>query len=87
MLPDETIRRFSREVAEGSQYAWARDAALLAGGVPVYADMRGVLVVFGHGRVMPVSDSNAIRIVEDKRRHTIAYVSAARRFPELRPPP
>lgn len=84
MVPEQTILRLSREAAEGSKILSGREAARLTGGVPVYADMGGVFVVFGDGRVLSLEhDTTNVRPVEDPVWRMVALVSAAKKFPEL----
>ena|SRR5579863_6315423 len=86
MVPDKTIRRLSHEIAEGSKWDWQREAARLTGGVPVYSDMGGVLVVLGDGRVLSLEhDTTNVQPEEDSGWRMIALVSAAKKFPELAP--
>ena len=81
----DAIRRLSREAALSGQPEEVRPAAAQTGGVPVYCDMGGILLVTAEGIVLTYDDSGAVRVEPEEGWRTVALVHAARKFPELEP--
>jgi hypothetical protein len=81
---DDVIRQLSSEAQQESSSQEQRTAALRTGGVPVYEDMGGILIVMPQGVVMHYDpEHQRATPVTDERWRTVAYVQAARRFPRL----
>lgn len=79
------IERLSREAAAGASLPEAREAAARTGGVPVHADLGGVLVLATDGSVLHYDpEGGRVSPVEDIRWQLLALVKAARAFPDLR---
>jgi hypothetical protein len=84
MTLEGEIRRLSKEVAESDQSIPARQAAERTGGVPVYSDIGGTLVVAPNGDVLHFDpDTESVRPVTEDRWRNLALARAAKRFPEL----
>jgi len=82
----DVIRQLSKESTESASLPKdARIAAVLTGGVPVYADMGGVLVVTPDESVLLYDpESGEVSSVTEEQWVVLAFVKAAKRFPELR---
>jgi len=79
-----TISRLSNEVAAADSSSYIREAAVRTGGVPVYADMGGVLVVAPDGSTLHYEPaSRKIDAFVEERWRLLALVRAARKYPEL----
>lgn len=78
------IRRLSHEAVRKEATSELRSAAQRTGGVPVYADLGGVLVVMADGGVLRFDpEAEGVSVVDDERWRTLALARASRRFPEL----
>ena len=78
------INRLSEEVAAGDSLRETREAAARTGGVPVYADMGGILVLAPDGSVLQYEPtSGKIEAVVESKWRILALVRAARKHPEL----
>ena len=84
MALDDEIRRMSAEVANSSQSEDWRKAARSTGGIPVYADIGGILIVASPSRVLRFDlDTERTEEVTDPRWRSVAFARAARQFPSL----
>src|SRR4051812_27746888 len=80
----EVIQRLAAEAAENATHLRTRQAAALTGGVPVYEDWTGVLMVTPSGGVVYYDEeSRRWSDVVDPQWQTIALVAAATKHPEL----
>ncbi|SRR5690606_14620060 len=78
------IRRLSAEAARSETTSELRDSASRTGGVPVYADLGGVLAITAGGEVVRFEpETDEVFVVDDERWRTLAFARASRRFPEL----
>jgi hypothetical protein len=79
----QIIGRLSHEAAVGASPSVDRDAAARTGGVPVYADMGGVLVIMPDCSVLYYNpETDRVNPVDDCWR-VVALVKAAKKFREL----
>jgi hypothetical protein len=84
MTLEDDIRRLSRHMAEHAASEFARKAAALTGGVPVYSDMGGTLVVEPTGEVLLFDhDTGTVKSPGEPKWTLAALAKAAERFPEL----
>jgi hypothetical protein len=61
-----------------------RAVAMLTGGLPVYSDIGGTLAITSDGRLLRhVDDTGEVVEEVDERWQTLAFISAAERYPEL----
>jgi hypothetical protein len=68
----------------GSTMSEERAAAIATGGLPVYADLGGILAITPAGQVVSFDhDSGKVSRIDDDRWRTVAWASASRRFPAL----
>ena len=80
---DEIIHELSRSLAQSAPSASMRQAARLTGGVPVYEDLGGVLVLLGQSRVVQFDpDTKAVQPIDGKWK-AFAMFRAAASFREL----
>lgn len=80
----EIVRHLAEVAALRAEPAEEQRAARNTGGVPVYSDMGGVLVITADIRVLHFDpEQDVAHPVEDERWRTIALASAAKKFPEL----
>jgi hypothetical protein len=82
----ETVRRLYQEaIADCSERGEAhREAALATGGVPVYSDLGGVLVIAPDGSIRLYDNAGVITPVVDLKWSHVARVLAAEKYPALR---
>ena len=84
------IEELAVNAAKAAQNADARHAAVVSGGLPVYGDLGGWLVLMPDCDVVCVkSDTNNVEKVSDRRWQKLAMARAARHYPQLaalRPP-
>ncbi len=81
----EAIRRLSEAVRRDGRWDWEREAASKTSGVPVYADMGGVLVVRSDGVVLLIeSNRGVVEEVREERWILVARQEAALKYPELK---
>ena len=78
------IERLAREAASPAGPEVTREAARRTGGVPVHADLGGVLVVAVDGSVLHYDPETDTVSAADERWRSLARAKAARLFPELR---
>ena len=80
----ESIRRLSKSAAVSEPDESSREAAARTGGVPVYADLGGVLVVAPDGAVLRFDpEADEVSVVNDERWRMLALQSGAQKFSEL----
>lgn len=81
-----TIEALARAVAETSPWAHLRAAALRVPGLPVHADMGGVLVLRSDGSVALYDEEHGrVEPVDRDPWRTLALIQAAKKYPaELR---
>ena len=80
----EVVARLSREAALDATAEDMRQAAALTGGLPVYADIGGVILLMPDGAVAYYdTEQRCARAVDDESWRTVAFVRAAKRYPEL----
>jgi hypothetical protein len=80
----DVIARLSAGIAAGHKNPHYRRAAALTGGVPVYADIGGILVIARDGEIVSVDiDEDVTKRESDKKWRLIALATAARTHPEL----
>lgn len=80
----ETIARLANEARTASSQGTFCDAAALTGGLPVYEDLGGVLVLMPDGSVQSYDPDRRIAIPVFEGRWVIAaLVKAAKRYREL----
>jgi hypothetical protein len=78
------IRRLAAEATLDEVSLESRDAAIRTGGLPVYADLGGVLVIAASGEVLRFdAEADSVTVVNDERWRAFAFVRASRKFPEL----
>jgi hypothetical protein len=81
---NDPIRALSRHLAAHAESPVAREAAEKTGGVPVYSDVGGTLVVTATGEVLEFdSDTGVAETVADPRWRLAALARGARSFGEL----
>jgi hypothetical protein len=81
---DEIISSLSKRLGTDAESDDVRAAAKLTGGVPVYADIGGILIVLTDGRVVHFDpDTHIVTPVTDTKWRRVALANAARKFPEL----
>lgn len=81
----EVIARLSYEAAQGSGASDLKDAALKTGGVPVYADVGGVLVIGRDANVQRYDpETEKVQEVREEEWRVLALVKAAKKHPELK---
>jgi len=84
MTIDRLIRALSREFEFLPESDPVRAAATKTGGLPIYSDMGGILVLLPDGQVVHFDpDTQSIAPVADKRWRAAALTHAARKFPEI----
>jgi hypothetical protein len=72
------------EAAREESVSELRDAALRTGGVPVYADLGGVLAITAEGEVLRFDpEADEVSVVNDERWRALALARAAHKFSEL----
>jgi len=78
------IRGLSAQLTTSAPSTEAREAAKTNGGVPVYEDLGGVLVIDPRGVVVRYDPENkAVEIVSEEGWQKLALTTAARKYPEL----
>jgi len=77
------VRRLSAEAAADTSDPGTREVLKRTGGVPVYQDMGGVLIVTPSGQVLAYDPESGAVVEPEPRWERLALVRAARRFPEL----
>jgi hypothetical protein len=84
MTMNETVRRFAQTAATQTENEPLREVAQATGGLPVYMDMGGALVITEDLDVLAYEweTKRAEREVDEGWRRS-AYCHAARRYPEL----
>jgi hypothetical protein len=81
---EEAIHRLSKDAAAHGESVTVREAAAKTGGVPVYSDMGGTLVLSATGEVLHYDpETRNAKVVSDPRWRKAAMKKAASRFPEL----
>jgi hypothetical protein len=84
MTLEDDIRRLAAHAAAHGEPDVVREAAALTGGLPVYSDMGGTLVVSPSREVLVYDhDTRSVKPEDDARWRTLARAKAAKRFPEL----
>jgi hypothetical protein len=79
------VGRLSEEAAQSTSSPDIREAIRRTGGVPVYADMGGVLLITREGDVWQYDhESVAVGVELEERWRQLALARAARHFPDLR---
>lgn len=79
----EVVTRLAAQIAAGG-VEWQRAAVRLTGGLPVYGDMGGVMVLMRDGTIVSFAhDRDEVEVETDELWRKVAFVHAARRFPEL----
>jgi len=77
-----TIATLARAVAESSPWDHLRTAAIRVPGLPVYADMGGVLVIKSDGSVaLYREEQDLVEPVDRDPWRTLALIQAARTYP------
>jgi hypothetical protein len=82
----DIIRSLGHEAATQASPSEMRDAASRAGGVPVYEDLGGVLVITPEREVRHYDpESGQVKLVTHQGWRLFALAKAAAKFPELQP--
>jgi hypothetical protein len=79
----QAIERLAAEAARPSEPSATQSAARKTGGVPVYADLGGVVTITPGGAVLVFDPDKDTVTSADDRLKTLAFARAARRFPDL----
>jgi hypothetical protein len=78
------IRRLSMETMRNDARAEVRDAAHRTGGLPVYADLGGVLVLTGDGEILRFDpETDRVTLVDGEGWRALAFARASRLSSEL----
>lgn len=80
----DVVRRLSEEAHRDTRNEHIREAIRKTGGVPVYADMGGILLITPDGDVWQYDpETETVGVEFEEKWRTLARARAARHFPEL----
>jgi hypothetical protein len=81
----EVVLELKRRVLSGEGSKWDSKAARVADALPVYTGVGSTLLISESGEILSYDDEQeSVRPESDEVWRSIALVSAARRYPELR---